>query len=81
MICTPTFFYLPSLLKMTIFNDRYVVLYCRIYLNITNYYRKMAGTKTVPTDRPPERLYICTNCVWHHVRGTQSIICGIDHFC
>jgi hypothetical protein len=65
---------------MTIFNDRYV-LYCRIYLNMTNYCWKMAGTKTVPTDKPPERLYICINHVWHQVSGAQSIICGIDHFC
>jgi hypothetical protein len=41
---------------MTVFNDHYL-LYCHIYLNMTNYCWKMAGTKTV-LDRPPERL--CT---------------------
>ncbi len=50
-------------------------------LNVTNYCWKTAGTKSVPVDRPPEILYICTNRMWHHVSGTQSIICGIDHFC
>jgi hypothetical protein len=28
-----------------------------------------------------ERLYICTNRVWHHVSRTQSIIHGTEHFC
>jgi hypothetical protein len=65
---------------MTIFNER-CVLYYHIYLTMTNYCWKTAGTKTVPTDRMSERMYICTNRVWHQVSGIQSIICGIDHFC
>jgi hypothetical protein len=28
-----------------------------------------------------ETLYVCTNRMWHHVRGTQLIICGTEHFC
>jgi hypothetical protein len=65
---------------MTIFNDRYV-LYCCIYLNMTNFCGKTVETKTVPTDRLPKRLYVCIKNVWHHVSGTQSIIHEIDHLC
>ncbi len=57
-------------IKMTIFNDHYV-LYDHTILSMTNYYWKTAGTKTVP-DRPSQEtvhLYrLCVaSCTWDSI--------------